>query len=249
MIGKVAKYNVYMAIKSKMMLIESIILIGVALYTFYISIGNTLSRSGGFGNAFKMLQLRITFQTMGIMIPLAIIGFFAEFVFQEFLANEKMKGRFEFLIANGIPLKDLWMGTSLGISAMSLFILFVIYPLVLFLVYIFTKSSFYNSYFLILWFVIFPLLAIAVSFLISILGFIIKRVKLFEGVLMGFVLLLFFSGSFIMNHILLKGSKTGNIVTPALIRIFLVVILGTMVLTFFLKKRLTVDNVTLSIPD
>jgi hypothetical protein len=187
---------------------------------------------------------------MGAVLPISILGFFLEFSLQEFLINEKMLGRFEFLMANGTSLNDLWIGTALSIFIMNLITLLSMYILIIIIMLVSAKTLPYNSYFLVLWFVIYPLLNFCLSFLLSALGFIIKRGKVLLGLLMAFTLLFFFVGTYFTRHIVPnKIGPDGNVISSYTIGIFVLIIILLTVAILLLRKKITLDSTTLSIPD
>ena len=249
MIKRIIDYNIFLALKSKLTWIEFALMNGITLWTFYAMMGDTLQIYSS-NNASMLLQTRVLFQTMGALLPLTILGFFLEFLLQEFLVNEKSAGRFEFLMANGILINDLWIGTSLSIFIINLVTLTSMYIIMIIFMLIYVKTVPFNLYFLFLWLVIYPLIDFCLSFLLSALGFIIKRGKIMLNLMMAFTLLFFFAATYFIKHILPDIIKlNGNIITPPVVGIFLIIIATLTVAIFLLRRKITSENAILSIPE
>jgi len=248
MIKKIMGYNLFLAIKSRLAWIEFAIMNGITLWTFYSMVADIFQISSN--NASMLLQLRVLFQTMGAVLPISILGFFLEFLLQEFLINEKGIGRFEFLMANGVLINDLWIGTALSIFILNSITLLSMYVITTIIMIIYTKAFLFNLYFLLLWFVIYPLLSLCLSFLLSALGFIIRRGKIMLSLIMAFTLLFFFVGTYFVRHIIPGTIEFNeNIITPFLIWISLLIIVILIIAMLLLKRKITQENAILSIPD
>lgn len=248
MIKKIVGYNLFLALKSRLAWIEFAIMNGITLWTFYAMMGDALQISSN--NVSMVLQLRVLFQTMGAVLPVSILGFFLEFLLQEFLINEKGIGRFEFLMANGVLLNDLWLGSALSIFIINLITLLSMYVIMTIIMLIYTKTVPFNLYFLLLWLVIYPLFNFCLSFLLSALGFIIRRGKIMLSLIMAFTFLFFFVGTYFIRHII-RGTigSNENAITPFVIWIFLLVIVILTIAILLLKRKITAENAILSIPD
>ena len=244
MVKRITEYTLYLLAKSKIFWLEFTLINGITVYMLFLQ--NDLY----FPGIAKALMLKVVFQFIGLLVPAFIIGIFAEALIQMFLIEERLKWRFEYLMANRLFIKPIWIGTSLGFSIAGLFTLFSVYGILLLGIYIRNGSIPFVKNLLILWFAVFPLLLISLLFFLSALGFVVRRAKLFETIIMASLFLFFFGGVYLFKHILLQSNVvSGVIITPHILFVFVLVAALFAIITLAVAKLLTPDNVTLSVPD
>ncbi len=244
---KIVKHNLFVLLKSYKILIEMATMIPVVFFVMYAMIRDLITNSL-FGTS--LLSVRITFHGVGIALMLATVALFSDVILQEILINEKRSRRIELLLANGVHLNDIWIGISISAFILNCMVLFLcafsmLVPLVIFKIKI---SSMFNLESLLLWVVLLPVLVLAFSFLISEIGLIIRRIEIINATLKASVFIIVFGGTYVFKYVSNVIQGGGNAITGMLF-LYIFIMFIILSLLFFLKKRLTKRNITLSIPD
>jgi len=244
MIKQITNYTLHIMAKSKIFWLEFALLNGMSAYLLLLQ--NDMQYPG----VPKVLMEKIIFQLMGFTVPVFIIVVLAEGIVQWFLIEERLKGRFEYLMANKIPLKDLWIGTSMGFSIAGVFTLFSIYGVFSLGTYIMNGNVPLSKNLSLLWFAVLPFFIISILFLISALGFVVRRAKLFEFVIMASAFSFFFGSYYFLKNMLFPSSRMpAEIITPHILLGMTLIAVLSVIITFAVAKLLTPDNITLSVPD
>ncbi len=251
-IGKIILYNVKIISKSKLVMFEMLAIFAMVSYTTFLLFGSTVGAGISFGKEFELLQLRIIFRTFaGLFMPLFVTVAFLGFMVPEFVAKEKLRGRTEFLLANGVDLKYLGVGTSITLGIVTSIVNLITYTLISLIAKMVIKFVPINSNVVILWFVLIPLFAVSVSFLLTYLGYIVKHVRLYEISLTALPIILFLLAYYFFKHFALNNviSHNASFINSHTLTTFFIFIVLIVIFSVFLYKYVKPEDTITTIID
>lgn len=142
----------------------------------------------------------LTLQGVAILLPSAALIFLLWFILGDLLIKEKNSRRLEFQLANGISPLELWGGLVIGGTILISTLLFWVLFILIIWIYYFDLNSYLNFNFVILWFLILPMLTLALNALFCLIGFLIKRTDIMQNIIWIGAFFLTFGGSYLLNN-------------------------------------------------
>ena len=193
---------------------------------------------------------KLSFQSIIFLLVLAFLFYALDMTLRETIIKEKTTKRLELLLANGLPLRDIWIGASLSNFIPNCAFIYLLDAILVILLKVMKINPLplFSWTFSIIQFINLPLLALAFSFLFVKIILIIRRTEIINEVLYGSFFLIIFGGTWLSNHFIKRVGPNGNLFTVNVI-VILTLIEIVILISAFAFRRLNVEDVTLSIPE
>ena len=253
--GKVIKYNFRLLLHSKMFMIQFPILIGLCIAILLPALKEIITdiSASSLPLSIQNNQIKLQFQGASFLMILSFLIYVFYTTLQETLQKEKLSRRTEFLLANGIQLRDIWIGTAFSNFIVNCIITIIIESEVLIIAKAVNINPFsmFNVPYLALWVVGFPLIALSLSFLLVTIELIVRRVEFVQGILFSSFFLVNFGGTYLVKHLLEKitPNSSMDLFTWNTVGIFIVIGAMILIIAFLIARKINVEDITLSMSD
>jgi hypothetical protein len=239
----IIRHYIFILSKSVNVKMTLVFSIGILTFTF-------ISITKEFINMPLFLQ-KLGFQSFAFLSVLSFFLFILSTTLQETIINEKITKRLQLLLANGLPLRDIWIGASLANFISNCAIIFFLEAILVILLKVMKINPFplFSWTFFIIQLINFPLLILAFSFLLVKIILIVRRTEIITGILFASFFLVAFGGSSLFNYLIKKVGPNGDLFTVNVVVIFTLIEIVLLITAFVFRRRLNVEDVTLSRPE
>lgn len=241
MIKRIMKHYLFILSKSISFIITFVLSFGILIFVF-ISIKKEIVNV-------PLNLLRLTFQGSIFILLLALLVFILSSTLDLTVLTDKITKRLQLFLANGIHLRDIWIGASLAnfVSNCTIIFLFEVILLIFLKIIKLNPLQIYNGPFLFILLVNFPLLILIFSFLFVGIYLITRKTEILQIILFGSFFLVNFGGSSLLRYITKKVGIEGNIFTVNVVVVFTLIEIMLLIVILIFRKSLNVEDVTLSI--
>lgn len=241
MIGRIIKHYMFILSKSIRIKLSLVIMLGI-VSSLFVSITKELSNM-------PISVQKLTFQSTIFSLVFALFFFISSTTLQETIINDKANKRLQLLLANGLPIRDIWIGASLANFVSICIITFLLEATLIIISKImrFSFSSIFSLTFSIILLVNFPLLMLAFSFLFVKIVLVIRKVEIITTTLFLSYFLVTFGSSSLFKYLIKRVGPKGDIFTLSFVVIFTFIEIVLLTAAFIFRKEVDVEDVTLSI--
>lgn len=229
--GKIIKYNLQNVFKNSTFYFQVIFLTGVVSYTLF-----ALLKDMPFNVPYFI------FSRILLLMGSSILAFTTSMILSDLIVYEKITGRIEFLLSNGVGVRSYLFGSIISLWIITEFILIFCVFIANFILFLLLKKSI-NFFDLIKILGIISIFNIGLASMMCTLVLRIRKVNLINNLLWIIGFSIIFGGNYIMQKIPLNAKYDSFIFLGlALLGIILILV------SFVFGKRINNETVVLTIP-